>query len=126
MKLRITILVAAFALLANVGFAQSKSAKVPTKPTIVNLTQTPGEFEQKNMTLAPGDYIFQIENKEVGKDVGFYLHEADSKAPLANSDKAGLIPNNEKRNTEVVTLKNGTYVYSCPLNPTADYTITVK
>lgn len=126
MKLRITLLAATFALLANAGFAQTKAAKTPTKPTIVNLTQTPGEFEQKNMTLTPGDYIFVIQNKEVGKDVGFYLHEADSKAPLANSDKAGLIPNNESRNTEVVTLSAGSYVYSCPLNPTADYTITVK
>ncbi len=100
--------------------------KKDMKAKTITLTQTPGEFAEKDMTLKPGNYIFQVDNQEVGKDVGFYLHPKGSEKPVENSDKAGLIPNNESRSTGVVSLEKGEYVYSCPLNPTEDYTITVK
>lgn len=96
------------------------------KPKLVTLSQTKGKFEQKDLKLAAGTYVFEIENKNVGKDVGFYLHKKGEEASVTGSDKAGLIPNNQKRKTETVTLTKGEYVYSCPLNPTKDYTLIVE
>jgi hypothetical protein len=108
-------------------FANSNAQKMKMeKPKIIALIQTKGEFDKKELKLKQGDYLFEIENKEVGKDVGFYLHKANDKAQLKNSDKAGLIPNNQKRTTGVVSLTKGQYIYSCPLNPTKDYVIIVE
>ncbi len=115
------------ALIVLVGFGTAKAQdKKMMKPQKIELTQTKGEFDKKELTLKAGDYIFEISNKAVGKDVGFYLHKKDDKMQVPNSDKAGLIPNNEKRSTGVVTLEKGTYVYSCPLNPTKDCMIIVN
>lgn len=108
------------------GLAANAQTQMNDEPKIIRLEQTPGHFVQAGLNLSPGKYIFEIYNQAVGKDVGFYLHMGDSKAPIAGSDKAGLIKNNEVKRTEVVELKAGEYVYSCPLNPTPDYKITVK
>lgn len=94
--------------------------------TIVTLQQKDGEFVQKELNLKPGKYIFEIENVDVKKDVGFWLRTTKADDPLTNSDKAGLIKTGTKSKTGEVELKAGEYVYSCPLNPTPNYKITVK
>lgn len=124
MKTITKILFATIFLISTVSFAQTKMKKETAKT--VELVQTKGKFNQGNLKLKPGNYVFEIENKSVGKDVGFYLHKVNDEKPLVNSDKAGLIPNNEKRQTGIVALEKGEYVYSCPLNPTADYKIIVE
>lgn len=108
------------------GFLVNAQTTSNDAPKVIRLDQTPGQFVQAGLNLPPGKYIFEISNQAVGKDVGFYLHTGDSTEPVAGSDKAGLIKNNEVKRTEVVELKAGEYIYSCPLNPTPDYKITVK
>ncbi|SOE21448.1 hypothetical protein SAMN06298216_1915 [Spirosomataceae bacterium TFI 002] len=113
-----------FALL--VGFSTMAQKSTKQEATIVSLKQTTGQFEQKKLTLKPGKYVFEIENAGVGKDVGFWLRTTTSDQPLTNSDKAGLIKTDTKSKTGVVELVAGEYYYSCPLNPTPNYKITVK
>jgi len=98
------------------------------KVTTITLVQTPGQFETQKLSLKPGKYIFEVKNKNVDHEVGFYLRKktADGKdAPLANSD-TGHIKKGETGKSGVVTLEPGEYLYSCPLNPTPHYVITVK
>jgi plastocyanin len=105
---------------ATASFAQSSDVQV------VKLNQTPGVFDQKTLNLKPGRYIFELTNENVKHDVGFWLRESDQKKPLKNSDKGGLIKTGKTVRTGVVELKPGNYTYSCPLNPTPNYKLTVK
>jgi len=94
----------------------------------VTLEQTPGTFVIQDLTLAEGDYQFEIANKGVDHEVGFvlvpkgqydaanHIKEAYVKAPVAT---------NKSSMTSVVSLKAGEYEYFCPLNPTDKYTLTV-
>ena len=93
--------------------------------TLVELSQTEGQYDTQSLTLKPGKYVFAVTNKGVDKDLGFYLQDA-TEAQVANSGLKELIGNGETNQTGVVTLTPGTYQYSCPLNPTPHYTITVK
>ena len=109
------------------GFATQVNAQ--EKPQTVKLTQTVGEFMEQNITLKPGQYVFEVKNKSVGKPVGLVV------APATEMGKAGThiqegylsktINKGETAQSGVVTLKPGTYKYFCPLNPTPEYTITV-
>ncbi|MFK7783505.1 MAG: cupredoxin domain-containing protein, partial [Crocinitomicaceae bacterium] len=94
----------------------------------IKLTQTEGAFETTELTLNSGDYLFEIENDGVDREVGFvlvpegkydamdHIKEAYVKAPVANGSSSM---------TNVVSLAPGTYEYFCPLNPTPKYTLTV-
>ena len=93
--------------------------------TLIELSQTEGQYEQQTLTLKPGKYVFAVTNDGVDKDLGFYLQDA-TEAQVENSGLKALIGNGETNQTGVVTLTPGTYQYSCPLNPTPHYTITVK
>ena len=95
----------------------------------ISLEQTKGEFTQQGMTLAPGDYQFEIANNGVMHEVGFVL------APKGKTDQANHIKeayvkapvkNGSTSMTNVVSLTPGEYVYFCPLNPTAQYELTVQ
>ncbi|WP_435182407.1 plastocyanin/azurin family copper-binding protein [Cellulophaga omnivescoria] len=121
--------IALVALLVGVVFtsnAQDKMSKV------ISLEQTKGEFTQKNLTVAPGTYIFEIANKNVGHDVGFVLvkkgqdvSKPENHIKTAYVTKA--VANGKKEKSNATVLEKGEYVYFCPLNPTAtDNTITVK
>jgi len=81
----------------------------------VSLEQVKGEFTQKEVTLKAGSYVFEISNNNVGHDVGFVL---------VPKGKEASKPENHIK-TAYVT-KAGEYVYFCPLNPTPQYTLTVK
>ena len=95
----------------------------------VKLTQIPGEFQTKNLTLEAGQYEFEIANDGVGKDVGFVL-VPEGKYDAANHIKAAYVKapvaTGKSSKTNVVALKAGTYEYFCPLNPTPKYKLTVK
>lgn len=116
-----TLVLGFFAMIMSFGaFSQSEEVKV------IQLNQTTSEFKQTSIELAPGKYIFEISNEDVKKDVGFWLRTNESDTPITNSDKAGLIKTGTSSKTGVVTLTAGEYVYSCPLNPTPNYKLTVK
>lgn len=95
-------------------------------PVEIELVQTPGQFETKGLRLKPGNYVFKIVNRGIGHEVGFYLQEKDRNGRAVKGSDAGHVQDGETRKTKVVRLNRGTYVYSCPLNPTPHYTITVE
>ncbi|MDP5140593.1 MAG: hypothetical protein NWP83_09020, partial [Spirosomaceae bacterium] len=105
---------------ATAYFAQSSYIQ------LIKISQTPGVFDQKTLNLKPGKYIFELTNENVKHDVGFWLRTPESEKPLKNSDKGGLIKTGKTVRTGVVELTAGTYTYSCPLNPTPNYKLTVK
>lgn len=95
-------------------------------PTEIELVQTPGKFENQELKLKPGDYVFKVVNKGVKHEVGFYLQENDEKGKAVSGSEAGHVKDGETTKTGKVTLAKGKYVYSCPLNPTPHYVITVE
>lgn len=101
--------------------------KMETKAdyTVIKLDQTEGRYEIAGMTLAPGKYVFEVTNLEVDKGLGFYLQDANE-AQVPNSGVEALVEKGKTQRTGVVTLTEGSYQYSCPLNPTPHYTLTVK
>jgi hypothetical protein len=123
------LLVAVATLLsAQTSFAQSKDQKV----TVIDLSQTSNEFNVKGIELKPGKYQFRVTNVNVDKDLGFVIQKASDKnddvmkTAVENSFTTSLIAKGKTELTGIVELKEGEYVYSCPLNPTPQYLITVK
>lgn len=126
-QLAFAFVAAALMLGVTAGAAAQQKARA-AKPTIIELIQTPGQFDTKELKLKPGHYVFKITNKDVDHEVGFWLRPQtpDGKArPLPNSD-AGHLKAGQSGTTGVVELKPGKYLYSCPLNPTPHYLITVE
>lgn len=82
--------------------------------------------DAKVLTLEPGKHVFRVTNKNVPYDLGFWLRGDGlvNRATLPSVSGGGLSTGATK--DYVVDLKPGTYVYSCPLNPTPDYKIVVK
>lgn len=102
-----------------------------TKATSVTLEQTKGEFTQKALTLSEGDYIFEIANHNVGKQVGFVLlpKGKDASKPenhIKTAYVTKVVKNNTTGTSNVTTLTKGEYVYFCPLNETPQYILTVE
>lgn len=100
--------------------------------TIIELTQTTNQFLTQNLSLKPGKYQFRVVNKDVEKDLGFVIQKAADKkgdvmkTAVPNSFTTAMVKKGEAQYTGVVDLKAGEYVYSCPLNPTPHYAISVK
>jgi plastocyanin len=127
MKKFIAIIALALAFTVT-GNAQDK---MKTKATSVTLEQTKGEFTQKALTLSEGDYIFEIANHNVGKQVGFVLvpKGKDASKPENHIKTAYVtkaVENNTTETSNVTTLAKGEYIYFCPLNDTPQYTLTVE
>lgn len=110
-------------------FAQSSASK---DYKTVRLEQTKGEFTQKQITIAPGDYVFEISNNDAGTDVGFVLvpQGKDISKPENHIQTAyvtTVVKEGTVEKTNKTTLTAGTYVYFCPLNKTStDNVIIVK
>ncbi len=95
--------------------------------TVIQLSQTPGEYNTTSLDLEPGKYIFEVTNTNVEKELGFWLTPANQpKTQIENSGLSQLVGKGQTARTGVVELTEGTYNYSCPLNPTPHYTINVK
>jgi len=83
------------------------------------------------LELKPGKYVFRVTNKNVPYEVGFWLRDEDYnwKNPLDKLTKTsvsgGGLTTGKTQDYEV-ELKPGTYLYSCPLNPTPDYKLVVS
>lgn len=95
----------------------------------ITLAQTPGAFVIQDLTLAEGDYQFEIANEGVDHAVGFVL-VPKGKYDQTDHIKAAYVKapaaTNKSSLTNVVSLKAGDYEYFCPLNPTRKYALTVK
>jgi hypothetical protein len=85
----------------------------------------------KKIELKPGKYILRVTNKDVPYALGFWIRSEgfNSFNPLDRLKKVnvsgGGLTLGKSRDYEV-DLKPGNYTYSCPLNPTPNYTIVVK
>jgi len=79
----------------------------------------------KVLTLKPGKYVFRVTNENVPYALGFYLRGAGllGRATLPSVSGGGLTTGVTK--DYEIELKEGEYLYSCPLNPTPDYKIVV-
>ena len=94
----------------------------------VDLEQMKGKFTTESLTLAAGEYQFNISNNDVGHDVGFVLvpkgkYDASNHIKEAYVQKP--VPTGMSVATNVVMLKPGEYEYFCPMNPTPKYSVTV-
>ncbi|MDJ0948333.1 MAG: hypothetical protein QNJ94_05380 [Alphaproteobacteria bacterium] len=80
----------------------------------------------KTLELKPGKYVFRVTNKNVPYQLGFWLRGEGvfGRAALPSVSGGGLTTGATK--DYVIELKEGEYLYSCPLNPTPDYKIVVK
>ena len=84
----------------------------------------------KVLELKPGKYVFRVTNENVPYELGFWLREADYdwRNPVHKLSKisisGGGLDRGKTKDYEV-ELKPGSYVYSCPLNPTPDYKLVV-
>jgi len=119
---------------AQTTFAQNMSHKGEAKMVkhtedipVIKLSQVNGAYEISGLNLVAGDYIFEITNRTAENEVAFLLTtDKDQKTPLANAGLPGVLKKGETARTGVVTLKPGNYKYSCPINPTPKYALTVK
>ncbi|MCP4521496.1 MAG: hypothetical protein GY827_07365 [Cytophagales bacterium] len=101
------------------------------KVEVVKLEQVAGAFTNGNIELAAGTYSFEVSNNGVGHDVGLVVapkkEEITADDHLANAYVSEVVKDGETQASKgEVTLEAGEYVYFCPLNPTPQYTITVK
>jgi len=80
----------------------------------------------KTIELKPGKYIFRVTNQNVEYPLGFYVRGASllDKARLPKVSGGGLELGVTK--DYEITLEEGEYVYSCPLNSTLDYKLNVS
>ncbi len=87
--------------------------------------QTNGQRQFKPLHLSPGKVIFRVTNKSVPYELGFWLRGRGlGRATLPSVSGGGLLLGQTKDYT--VTLKKGSYWYSCPLNPTPNYSLIVE
>ncbi len=127
------ILTIAYVVVTTLLSSNAISAQTTEKNvTVIEVTQTAGEISTQSLNLKPGKYQFRVVNKNVEKDLGFVIQKAEDKkgdvmkTAVPNSFTTALVKKGEVQYTGVVELKAGEYVYSCPLNPTPHYTLTVK
>ncbi len=80
----------------------------------------------KVLELTPGKYVFRVTNKNVPYPLGFWLRGDGliSRVRLPSVSGGELILG--KTQDYAIELKEGDYVYSCPLNPTPDYKLIVR
>jgi hypothetical protein len=77
------------------------------------------------LELEPGEYIFRVKNKNVPYALGFWLRgKALGRLTLPGVSGGGLRAG-ESRDYPV-SLVEGEYLYSCPLNPTPNYLLIVR
>lgn len=97
---------------------------------VIQLKQTPGEFNKKELKLKAGQpYVFEISNSGVDHEVGFVVTPKGKRTKadhIQNAYVQKMIPNGEKSTSKEVVLEAGEYEYFCPLNPTPHYSIVVN
>lgn len=113
----------------NRGFQPTSSADC------VEINSRTGEqrlAEARVLNLAPGKYIFRVENRNVPYPLGFWLREFDYELgnPIHRLTKTsvsgGGLTTGTTQDYEVELEAGARYVYSCPLNPTPSYSIVVN
>jgi len=86
--------------------------------------------KSKTLKLKPGEYVFRVKNENVPYELGFWLREKDYNwaNPLHKLNKTNVSGGGLYEGQTIdyaVTLKEGEYLFSCPLNTTLDYNLVV-
>ncbi len=77
------------------------------------------------LKLKPGEYLFRIHNRDVPYLLGFWLRgEGIGRLTLPSVSGGGIKTGGY--GDYRITLEEGEYLYSCPLNPTPDYRLVVQ
>jgi len=107
----------------NRGF---KSAKAADCEAINARTGKQRLAEAQPLELKPGKYVFRVANRNVPYELGFWLRGESlvDRARLPSVSGGGLATG--RTQDYAIDLKPGSYVFSCPLNPTPDYKLVVK
>ena len=102
------------------------SSKISDCESINAKTGAERLVKAKVLDLKPGKYIFRVTNKNVSYPLGFWLRGDGliNRAILPSISGGGLTLGSSK--DYVIELKEGEYVYSCPLNPTPNYKLIVR
>ena len=79
----------------------------------------------KPLKLKAGKYVFRVKNKNVPYPLGFWFRGTGLKRIFLPSVSGGGIKTGATKDYEI-DLKPGTYIYSCPLNPTPNYPVIVE
>ncbi|MBL4709840.1 MAG: cupredoxin domain-containing protein [Flavobacteriales bacterium] len=97
---------------------------------VIKLTQTPGEFNKKELKLKAGEpYVFEVTNKGVDHAVGFVIApkgKTDKENHIANAYVQKVVEEGQTQSSKEVVLEKGEYVFFCPMNPTPQYRIVVN
>lgn len=112
-----------------VSFVSFNYAQDATTTPTIKLEQTPGKFTVQSLTLEAGTYQFEIANVGIDHEVGFVIApkgKPEQKHHIKEGYVQKTIKDGESSLTQKVTLKKGEYIYFCPLNPTEQYSLTVK
>ena len=87
--------------------------------------ETAAERTLITLTLQSGPTIFRVANENVPYELGFWVRgKGVGRLTLPKVSGNGLYPG-EIKDFEI-DLKPGEYFYSCPLNPTPNYTLIVE
>lgn len=78
------------------------------------------------LRLQPGRHVFRVANRDVPYPLGFWLRGDGliERARLPSVSGGGIEAGGTRE--YVIELTPGSYVYSCPLNPTPDYRLVVE
>lgn len=87
--------------------------------------RTASQRQYKPLHLSPGKVIFRVTNKNVPYDLGFWVRGQGVGRVTLPSVSGGGLRLGQKRDY-AITLKKGSYWYSCPLNPTPNYSLIVE
>lgn len=87
--------------------------------------RTANEREFKTLRLNPGQHIFRVTNVNVAYELGFWIRgQGLGRVTLPSVSGGGLLEG-ETQEYEI-DLVEGEYYYSCPLNPTPNYSLIVE
>lgn len=104
------------------GFKSKESADCIS---INQRTQDKRLVSSETLHLKPGAYVFRVQNRDVPYVLGFWLRGQGLGRIALPSVSGGNIQTGGFKDYPI-TLKEGEYLYSCPLNPTPDYRLVVE
>ena len=87
--------------------------------------KTGGDRAFRELRLKPGKTVFRVTNRNVPYDLGFWVRGKGIGRLTLPSVSGGGLKTGETIEYEI-DLKEGEYLYSCPLNSTPDYPLIVE
>jgi len=105
--------------------SQSNARSAHDCELLNNKTADQRLFKANVLHLKAGDYVFRVTNRDVTYKLGFWLRGTGLRRFTLPSVSGGGIALGQTRDY-AIRLQRGEYRYSCPLNPTPDYSLIVE